>query len=439
MGALGRPLMYSKVFSSGAIRPARAPPSIDMLQIVMRPSIESSRIASPAYSMTWPVPPAVPISPMMARMMSLAVTPAGSLPSTRTSMFFALRSTGRRAQGGTCWCASMASCRQASPPRTSSCHHRRDRHGGGTGHVIEYAGEAIRDLSMEGPHDGVQHVDTRARTRRLDRAGREDIRIHQGPSEGAVGQGLRHGHGILGRASDEGAHIRQGQWCSTPPIAADRLWGSSPEDVVAVTLAPLLIRRSIRTRRARLQAARTQYMGLTLGTKMTDIKIDRVSIGRAPMAASRISRRAKVVKGAGVAGCGAATHRCSGLGVVKEQAEAEGLQTRSSVRQASTGANRAAPCALPMNGTGCPERFASTSAHFRGTPGLQGPHASVSPQMAVPSRQWLVVRRHRAWKIVPPMLRRRRAVPAFFFAFISGGCSSIPYVRIRVERGEEEQ
>ena len=89
MGARGRPLMYSKVLSSGAIRPARAPPSIDMLQMVMRPSMESARIASPAYSMTWPVPPAVPISPMMARMMSLAVTPSFSAPSTRTRMFLA--------------------------------------------------------------------------------------------------------------------------------------------------------------------------------------------------------------------------------------------------------------------------------------------------------------------------------------------------------------
>ena len=39
--------------------------------------------------MTWPVPPAVPIWPMMARMMSLAVTPSASLPSTTTCMFFA--------------------------------------------------------------------------------------------------------------------------------------------------------------------------------------------------------------------------------------------------------------------------------------------------------------------------------------------------------------
>ena len=83
--------MNSYVFSSGAIMPARAPPSIDMLQIVMRPSIDSARMASPAYSMTWPVPPAVPISPMMARMMSFAVTPFGSAPSTLMRMFFALR------------------------------------------------------------------------------------------------------------------------------------------------------------------------------------------------------------------------------------------------------------------------------------------------------------------------------------------------------------
>ena len=71
--------------------PARAPASIDMLHTVMRPSIDSARIASPQYSMTLPVPPAVPIWPMMARMMSLAVTPSGSLPSTVTRMFLALR------------------------------------------------------------------------------------------------------------------------------------------------------------------------------------------------------------------------------------------------------------------------------------------------------------------------------------------------------------
>ena len=41
--------------------PARAPPSIDMLQTVMRPSISSARMAEPVYSRTVPVPPPMPM------------------------------------------------------------------------------------------------------------------------------------------------------------------------------------------------------------------------------------------------------------------------------------------------------------------------------------------------------------------------------------------
>src|SRR6185369_12801065 len=50
VGACGRPFRYSNVVSSGAIMPARAPASIDMLQTVIRPSIDSARMASPRYS-----------------------------------------------------------------------------------------------------------------------------------------------------------------------------------------------------------------------------------------------------------------------------------------------------------------------------------------------------------------------------------------------------
>ena len=46
------PRGYANVVSSGAIMPARAPASMDMLQIVIRPSIERARIASPVYSIT---------------------------------------------------------------------------------------------------------------------------------------------------------------------------------------------------------------------------------------------------------------------------------------------------------------------------------------------------------------------------------------------------
>src|ERR1035437_10313477 len=61
--------------------PARAPASMLMLQTVMRPSIESELMAEQAYSTTQPVAPSVPICPMMARIMSLAVTFLGSSPS----------------------------------------------------------------------------------------------------------------------------------------------------------------------------------------------------------------------------------------------------------------------------------------------------------------------------------------------------------------------
>src|SRR6266545_1867556 len=64
--------------------PALAPPSMDMLQMVIRCSIDSARIAGPVYSNTWPVPPPTPIRASSARITSLAVTPWPSRPSTRT-------------------------------------------------------------------------------------------------------------------------------------------------------------------------------------------------------------------------------------------------------------------------------------------------------------------------------------------------------------------
>ena len=87
-GDLGRPFRYSNVFSSGAISPALAPPSIVMLHIVIRPSIERERTASPENSTTQPVPPAVPIFPIIDRIISFAVTPTDNSPSTVILIFF---------------------------------------------------------------------------------------------------------------------------------------------------------------------------------------------------------------------------------------------------------------------------------------------------------------------------------------------------------------
>ena len=76
--------------SSGATSPARAPPSIDMLQMVIRSSIESERMVEPQYSNTQPVPPPMPIREIKFRMMSFAPTPGFNWPSTRTSKVFDL-------------------------------------------------------------------------------------------------------------------------------------------------------------------------------------------------------------------------------------------------------------------------------------------------------------------------------------------------------------
>ena len=59
-----------------------------MLQIVIRSSIERERIASPAYSTTWPTPPSTPSNPIAPRIMSFAVSPAGKLPSNSSSIVF---------------------------------------------------------------------------------------------------------------------------------------------------------------------------------------------------------------------------------------------------------------------------------------------------------------------------------------------------------------
>src|SRR5439155_413277 len=125
LGARGRPARYATVFSSGAIMPARAPASIDMLHTVMRSSIESARIASPVYSITCPVAPAVPIFPINARIRSFAVTPGARLPVIRASRLRGLEST-RHCVASTCSTslvpADLASLTAQPRERLRRCH-----------------------------------------------------------------------------------------------------------------------------------------------------------------------------------------------------------------------------------------------------------------------------------------------------------------------------
>ncbi len=65
--------------SSGATMPARAPPSMDMLQTVIRPSMERPRTAEPRYSMTCPLPPPVPMRADHGQDQVLGRHPGGQL------------------------------------------------------------------------------------------------------------------------------------------------------------------------------------------------------------------------------------------------------------------------------------------------------------------------------------------------------------------------
>src|SRR3954453_7280198 len=72
---------HANVFSSGATMPARPPPSIVMLQMVIRPSIPIASIGAPANSTTWPTAPFTPIWPIVPRIRSFGVTPGPTSPS----------------------------------------------------------------------------------------------------------------------------------------------------------------------------------------------------------------------------------------------------------------------------------------------------------------------------------------------------------------------
>nr|MCU0790445.1 aconitase family protein [Nitratireductor sp.] len=184
--------------------------------------------------------------------------------------------------------------------------------------------------------------------------------------------------------SDEGAHYDKVvvlDAANLPPIVS---WGSSPEDVVAVTgVVPDPAEIADETKRASKQRA-LEYMGLTPGTKITDIRIDRVFIGSCTNGRIEDLRAAaKVVEGKKVSPHVSAMV-VPGSGVVKEQAEAEGLDRIFKDAGFDWREPGCSMC-LAMNEDRLKpeERCASTSnRNFEGRQGFKGRTHLVSPQMA---------------------------------------------------------
>ena len=256
---------------------------------------------------------------------------------------------------------------------------------GGTGYVIEYAGEAIRALSMEGRMTICNmSIEGGARAGLIapDEITFEYIKGKpRAPKGEALEQAITYWKTLK---TDEGAHYDRVVTLNAaelPPIVS---WGSSPEDVISVQgIVPNPDDIQDETKRASKWRA-LDYMGLKPGTPMTDISIDRVFIGSCTNGRIEDLREvAKVVEGKTVAPTVDAMI-VPGSGLVKEQAEAEGLDK---IFKAAGFDWREPGCSmcLAMNDDRLKpgERCASTSnRNFEGRQGFKGRTHLVSPAMA---------------------------------------------------------
>ena len=256
---------------------------------------------------------------------------------------------------------------------------------GATGYAVEFAGSAIEALSMEG------------------RMTVCNMTIEAGGRVGLIAPDEKTFAYLKGRpkapkgAAWEAA-VAYWRTLKTDPAATfDRevtldaariaplvTWGTSPEDVVPVTgVVPDPEQVTDPVKRAGMRRS-LEYMGLTPGTRMTDIAIDRVFIGSCTNARIEDLREvARVAKGKTVAASVRAMI-VPGSGLVKEQAEAEGLDV---IFKAAGFDWREPGCSmcLAMNPDklGPRERCASTSnRNFEGRQGRLGRTHLVSPAMA---------------------------------------------------------
>ena len=184
--------------------------------------------------------------------------------------------------------------------------------------------------------------------------------------------------------SDNGAHFDREirlDAAKLPPLVT---WGTSPEQVVSIT-GKVPVPSEIADEKKRIAAERSLgYMGLKGGEKITDIKLDRVFIGSCTNARIEDLRAVARVVGGNTVNTNVNAMIVPGSGLVKAQAEAEGLDK---IFKAAGFEWREPGCSmcLAMNPDKLQpgERCASTSnRNFEGRQGYKGRTHLVSPAMA---------------------------------------------------------
>ena len=256
---------------------------------------------------------------------------------------------------------------------------------GGTGHVIEYAGDAIRALTMEERMTVCNmtiEAGARAGLIAPDETTFEYLKGRPMAPKGALWEQAIAWWRTL--PSDAGAAYDTEVTLDASTLIPEVTWGTSPEDVVGIDGAvPDPADAADEGRRAAMQR-KLDYMGLAAGTRMTDIAIDTVFIGSCTNGRIEDLRAAAVVaKGRKVAD-GVRALIVPGSGLVKEQAEQEGLDkifTEAGFEWRNPGCSMC----LAMNPDRLEpgQRCASTSnRNFEGRQGRGGRTHLVSPAMA---------------------------------------------------------
>ncbi len=257
---------------------------------------------------------------------------------------------------------------------------------GGTGHVIEFAGSAIRGLSMEGRMT-VCNMAIEAGARAGMIAPDETTFSYlcnrpMTPSGADWQKAVAYWETL---PSDEGAYYDNEIAMAAEEVAPTVTWGTSPEDAIAIDgSVPDPTKERDPSKRAKIERA-IEYMGLEAGQKMTDVKVDAVFIGSCTNSRIEDLRAAAAIADGKTVAAGMRAMVVPGSGLVKEQAEAEGLDK---VFRAAGFEWREPGCSmcLAMNEDKLTEgeRCASTSnRNFEGRQGRGGRTHLVSPQMAV--------------------------------------------------------
>ncbi|HTU53409.1 MAG TPA: 3-isopropylmalate dehydratase large subunit [Acetobacteraceae bacterium] len=256
---------------------------------------------------------------------------------------------------------------------------------GGTGHVIEYAGETIRALGMAGRMT-VCNMSIEAGARAGLVAPDETTFAYvasrpYAPKGEALERAIEYWRTL---PSDPGASFDHSVSLDVSELAPMVTWGTSPETAVPIT-ARVPDPETVTDLGRRANWVRMlEYMDLRPGTKMTEIPVDVVFIGSCTNSRIEdIREAARIARGRKVA-AGVQALVVPGSGLVKKQAEAEGLDT---VLKAAGFEWREAGCSmcLGMNPDKVPRGKRSASTSNRNFEGRQGPGARthlVSPAMA---------------------------------------------------------